>query len=254
MSNHEGSHHHFILPVKTGTFIWITLMVLTVITVWIAQFNFGALNFAIAMLVATIKASLVAMFFMGLKYDKLENRVIFIASLIFFAIFMVLTFSDLAFRGAFRVQQPFFAESGSQPKFANPWKVTPELLAHGKAVFETNCVTCHGAQGKGDGPAGSAFNPRPRNFTEEPGWKNGRKPTQIFATLKNGLGSMPSFASLPLDDRWGVVHYVASLGPNTTVVTDADLKSVGVDPSGAVSAAAKTLPIDFAIERMATGN
>ncbi|HAO99964.1 MAG TPA: hypothetical protein DCQ83_07980 [Fibrobacteres bacterium] len=39
-------------------------------------------------------------------------------------------------------------------------------LAEGKKIFKTNCAICHGEKGKGDGAAGAALNPKPRNFTD----------------------------------------------------------------------------------------
>ena len=39
-------------------------------------------------------------------------------------------------------------------------------LVAGKKVFETNCVLCHGATGKGDGAGAAALKPKPRNFTD----------------------------------------------------------------------------------------
>ena len=38
--------------------------------------------------------------------------------------------------------------------------------AKGKVIFTTNCASCHGEGGKGDGPVGAALNPHPRDFTE----------------------------------------------------------------------------------------
>ena len=38
--------------------------------------------------------------------------------------------------------------------------------AAGKPLFETNCSTCHGLTGAGDGPVGKALNPPPRDFTK----------------------------------------------------------------------------------------
>lgn len=37
--------------------------------------------------------------------------------------------------------------------------------AAGKVIFETNCASCHGTSGKGDGPVGAALQPPPRDFT-----------------------------------------------------------------------------------------
>ncbi|MCZ7582047.1 MAG: c-type cytochrome [Deltaproteobacteria bacterium] len=38
--------------------------------------------------------------------------------------------------------------------------------AKGKAVYLQYCAACHGESGKGDGPAGAALNPKPRNFND----------------------------------------------------------------------------------------
>jgi mono/diheme cytochrome c family protein len=40
----------------------------------------------------------------------------------------------------------------------------PDAAAAGAEVFRTNCATCHGPQGHGDGPAGQALEPKPRNL------------------------------------------------------------------------------------------
>src|SRR5690349_5352188 len=41
-----------------------------------------------------------------------------------------------------------------------------EAASQGAEIFKTNCEMCHGPQGHGDGPAGQALDPRPRNLTE----------------------------------------------------------------------------------------
>jgi hypothetical protein len=43
---------------------------------------------------------------------------------------------------------------------------TPEIIAKGKNIFTTVCSSCHGTDGKGDGPAATSLNPKPRNFTD----------------------------------------------------------------------------------------
>ena len=96
-----------------------------------------------------------------------------------------------------------------------PWKENDAMVAHGKEVFGNVCAVCHGTDGHGDGPAGKGLVPPPRNF-HEPKWKNGGDSVAIFKTLQVGIAgsSMASFASLPPEDRWALVQFVRSLGPN----------------------------------------
>ena len=77
----DNGHH--ILPFKLYVQIFASLLVLTVITVWVAQFDFGSLNTVIAMLVATVKATLVALYFMHLKYDDKLNTVCLLSGVFF---------------------------------------------------------------------------------------------------------------------------------------------------------------------------
>lgn len=252
MSKHDEHHSHHILPEGSAVKVWIGLLILTVVTVGVAQFNLGVLNFPVAMLVATVKAALVVMFFMGMRWDTTENRIIFLGSLVFVAIFIVLTFADFLTRGDVYVKGPVVAESKGVSKFKKPWVSSPELLAHGKAAFDMQCASCHGPKGMGDGVAAAALNPKPKNFTDGAGWKNGRKPTEVFGTLTKGLGGMPSFGSLPADDRWALAHYVLAFGPPAPKDTLDDFKKAGIDPnSDGGGAAESVLPIEFTIERMA---
>ncbi len=85
-------------------------MILTVITVlayyiplWL-NISLGAGNVIIAMAIATAKASLVVLFFMGLKYDKKFNAIAFLSSLIFLGLFLAFTLLDVNTR---EDSQPF---------------------------------------------------------------------------------------------------------------------------------------------------
>lgn len=78
--------------------IFALLLTFTVITVAAAFVDLGSINFLLAMLIATVKASFVVFYFMGLKFDSNENRVIFFSSFIFVAIFVVFIYSDYLFR------------------------------------------------------------------------------------------------------------------------------------------------------------
>lgn len=42
----------------------------------------------------------------------------------------------------------------------------PDAAAAGAEVFATNCASCHGPEGHGDGPAGAALDPAPKNLPE----------------------------------------------------------------------------------------
>jgi len=196
---HQQEHHHFILPEKTAIAVGLSLLFLTGVTVWIAGVDLGRFNFLVALLIAVVKASIVGLWFMGLKYDRRENGVIFLTSFLFLAIFIALTATDLLFRGDVYLKGPLVAASGKS-QFKKPWISTPQLVAKGKGLFEQQCVSCHGVNGAGDGIAGAGLNPKPRNFLSAAGWKNGRKPTAVFKTLTQGLNQMPVFGTLPSDD------------------------------------------------------
>jgi len=108
---------------------------------------------------------------------------------------------------------------------ANP---TKEMLENGKTLFTTNCASCHGNEGKGDGVAAVALNPPPRNFYDENDWKNGRKFNEIYKTLQEGIpgGGMIAYEFLPVEDRISIIHYIRSLGDfpvvNEEVIAEID--------------------------------
>ncbi|MDC3288032.1 cytochrome C oxidase subunit IV family protein, partial [Candidatus Marinimicrobia bacterium] len=92
------SEHH-ITPLKTYLAVAGTLFFLTVVTVWVSYFDFGSFNIVIAMGVATLKASIVALFFMHLLWDDKKNLTMFVMSLMFLGIFITVTLLDTGFRG-----------------------------------------------------------------------------------------------------------------------------------------------------------
>jgi cytochrome c oxidase subunit 4 len=89
---HIGSN-----PFYLGVFA--ALICLTFITVKVSYYDFGSANIVIAILIATVKASLVAAFFMHLRHDKLFNTIAFLAAFLFLAIFILLTYDDIGYRG-----------------------------------------------------------------------------------------------------------------------------------------------------------
>jgi mono/diheme cytochrome c family protein len=98
----------------------------------------------------------------------------------------------------------------------------PALMARGKAVYAQTCATCHGVDGKGDGPGGAGLTPKPRNFTVKAAWKNGTRVEDIYKTLEEGIkgSSMVSYAYLSKKDRMALAHVVQSLGAYDHGVSD----------------------------------
>lgn len=75
------------------------LMVLTVITVIAANFDFGRMNDIIAMTIAVSKAMLVLLFFMHVRYSSRLIWVVVAGSFFWLGIMLVLTLSDYSSRG-----------------------------------------------------------------------------------------------------------------------------------------------------------
>lgn len=94
----EAVHPH-IAPWQFYFKVFGTLIFLTGVTVAVANVDLGAANLAIAVTVATIKASLVITFFMHLKDDRRFNALLFLGSLLFGGIFLAYTLNDTAYRG-----------------------------------------------------------------------------------------------------------------------------------------------------------
>ncbi len=98
MHDHPSSHH-MIVPVKTYVAVFVSLLVLTFVTVFVTRFDFGAFNLIVALAIALLKAGLVVMIFMGLKWNKSFDRLAFFGSLVFLFIFFSLVFVDIPLRG-----------------------------------------------------------------------------------------------------------------------------------------------------------
>ncbi len=91
-----------------------------------------------------------------------------------------------------------------------------EQLSTGEEIYNNQCASCHGDSGEGDGAAGQALDPAPRNFqATDVEWTNGTSPLNIFNSVTNGVEgtAMASFGSLSEDERWAVTHYIRQWVP-----------------------------------------
>jgi len=93
-SNEHFSPESHILPVSLYFAIWATLMVCTGLTVFAASVDLGIFNIVVALLIATLKGTLVVLFFMHLKYSTKLTMVTVIAALFWLFIMFSLTLTD----------------------------------------------------------------------------------------------------------------------------------------------------------------
>jgi len=88
-------------PKSTYYTIFGSLMVLTAVTVSVAFINLGRLNFPVALAIAILKATLVILFFMHVKYSSRLTQLICGVSFFFLFVLFGLTLTDYLSRGWF---------------------------------------------------------------------------------------------------------------------------------------------------------
>lgn len=84
--------------INTYLSVWITLLILTGITVLFSKINLGGMNLFVALLIAGGKGFLVALYFMHLGYERMVFRLMAGFVLITLAVIIGLTFFDTALR------------------------------------------------------------------------------------------------------------------------------------------------------------
>ena len=96
------------------------------------------------------------------------------------------------------------------PADAKKTKNPVKGVGNAKKSSETNCSSCHGATGKGDGAASAALPPpKPADWTSEKVQK--QTDGELFWKISNGRGAMPPWKHLPEKERWELVNYLRSL-------------------------------------------
>lgn len=88
-------------------------------------------------------------------------------------------------------------------------------IAAGKELYDINCATCHGDTGRGDGPAGSALDPKPANLVQTAAET---EPIYSHWVISEGgaaaglSSSMVAYKGILTDEQiWQIVAYVESL-------------------------------------------
>ncbi len=98
-TEHHDDHGHGLAHVATVKVLVATggtLLMLTLLTVVASKIDFGgsSINLAVAMVIAVTKATLVILFFMHLRYDRLVHSVVFVSALLAACLFVGFTLMD----------------------------------------------------------------------------------------------------------------------------------------------------------------
>ncbi len=123
----------------------------------------------------------------------------------------------------------------------------PPSAARGRALFQENCATCHGARGDGKGPSAAGLDPPPANFTERR-FIHGETPYDFFYVISLGKSrsAMPAWDGvLSVQDRWDLISHLWTLaagegglaeGQGTYLSNCASCHGAAGDGKGAFSA------------------
>ncbi|MCC7463135.1 MAG: cytochrome c/FTR1 family iron permease [Gammaproteobacteria bacterium] len=98
---------------------------------------------------------------------------------------------------------------------AYPMPAAPEAipdLRHGRQLYDSTCASCHGAAGRGDGPAAAGLEPAPVDFSDV-ARADQRSVLSLYEAITQGVPgtSMLSYASLSAADRWALAYYTSTL-------------------------------------------
>lgn len=93
----------------------------------------------------------------------------------------------------------------------SPLAVSPEIIEKGKGLYngKGGCVTCHGAEGDGKGPAAASLNPLPRDFRHHGLWRH-RTEGELFWVIKHGSPGtgMIGFGQVLSDEEiWALIQF-----------------------------------------------
>ncbi len=90
----------------------------------------------------------------------------------------------------------------------NPVAPTPAGLKEAKAIYERECLVCHGAKGDGKGPAAGTLNKPAGNFTDAQ-MMSEETDGSLFYKISEGRMPMLTFkGKLSEEERWKLVNYI----------------------------------------------
>jgi mono/diheme cytochrome c family protein len=116
-------------------------------------------------------------------------------------------------------EQTEFNRSDTPAEFAdliNPLRNDDSAVDSGKKIYQSNCASCHGSNGKGDGAAAQSLDPAPSNLA---GLQAGLSDGYVFWRISEGglmepfRSSMPAWKTILIQDQiWELIAYIRTLG------------------------------------------
>lgn len=96
-----------VVPVRVYLFIFGTLIVLTALTVWVAFIDLGLLNTFAALTIAVVKATLVVLYFMHVRYSSRLTWACALSGFVWLVFLLVFVIGDSVSRGWLGVPTPW---------------------------------------------------------------------------------------------------------------------------------------------------
>jgi mono/diheme cytochrome c family protein len=114
---------------------------------------------------------------------------------------------------AFIQKQDMWDAPKSADARKNPFKGNIAATLKGKALFEKQCVMCHGSKGKGNGSAAADLKPTPTDLTAN--MTQSHTDGALYWKIMNGNSPMPSWKEVHKTDHnqcWQLINYIRTLG------------------------------------------
>ncbi len=133
------------------------------------------------------------------------------ALILFFGAASVVALCAARPKSAEEVQEEWKAPARASRR-KNPVPPDEKSLATGKAIYVRDCLSCHGAAGKGDGPAAKDLPKKCGDLSDPKQWE--QTDGALFWKISEGKAPMTGYEKLlSEEDRWHVVNYLRTLAP-----------------------------------------